>query len=250
MSTTLHALIQDNEENLQVLQDKIGYQFNDIKLLQLSLVHSSFAFERLDSGRHNETQEFLGDAVLDLTVGYVLFKRFPEMREGKLTRIRAALVNESGLAGMARGIELGSYLLLGKGEDSSHGREKSSILSCAYEALVGALFLDGGYDEALRFVQNFFGPLIDKRQAKLMLSDAKSSLQELLQEQHNEGPKYMIESEDGPAHARTFTVSVRFHERILGSGQAGNKKEAEQQAAGTALEKLLAEAAKKTEGNP
>ena len=238
MGTTLHALIQDNEESLQILQDRIGYQFDDIKLLQLSLIHSSFAFERLDRGRHNETQEFLGDAVLDLTVGYVLFKRFPEMREGKLTRIRSALVNETGLAGMARDIDLGKHLLLGKGENASHGREKSSILSCAYEALAGALFLDGGYDEALRFVQRFFGPLIDKRQAKLMLSDAKSSLQEILQEQYNEGPKYVIEAEDGPAHARIFTVSVQFHDQILGTGQAGSKKEAEQQAAGAALEKL------------
>ena len=241
MSTTLHALVQDNEESLKTLQERIGYRFHDIELLQLSLIHSSFAFERLDSGRHNETQEFLGDAVLDLTVGYVLFKRFPKMREGKLTRIRSALVNETGLAEMARAIDLGAHLLLGKGEDASLGREKSSILSCAYEALVGALFLDGGYDEALRFVQRFFGPLIDKRQENLMLADAKSSLQELLQERYNEGPSYVLDEEEGPAHARIFTVSVQFHDQLLGSGQAGSKKEAEQQAAGAALEKLREE---------
>lgn len=238
MATTLHALIQDNEERLFALQQRIGYQFQDMELLQLALIHSSFAFERLDTGRHNETQEFLGDAVLDLTVGYILYTRFPGMREGKLTRIRSALVNETGLADMARSIDLGQYLLLGKGEDASLGREKSSILSCAYEALVGALFLDGGYEKALEFVQRFFGPLIDRRQHKLMLADAKSSLQELLQERYNEGPEYVLEAEEGPPHARIFTVSVAFHGQPLGRGRAGSKKEAEQQAAGVALEKL------------
>jgi len=107
MGTTIANLIQDNEEGLHELQERIGYRFRDLRLLQLSLIHSSFAFERLDDGRHNETQEFLGDAVLDLTVGYILFVRFPEMREGKLTRIRSALVNEQGLADRAREIDLG-----------------------------------------------------------------------------------------------------------------------------------------------
>jgi len=241
MGTTLHALIQDNEDGLQLLQQRIGYQFRDPELLQIALIHSSFAFERLDCGRHNETQEFLGDAVLDLAVGYILFTRFPGMREGKLTRIRSALVNESGLAEMARALDLGRYLQLGKGEDASRGREKSSILSCAYEALVGALFLDGGYDEALKFVQHFFGPLIDERNAKLVVADAKSRLQELLQERHNEGPRYVLDAEEGPAHARTFMVSVHFRERLLGNGQAGNKKEAEQQAAAAALATLQQE---------
>ena len=241
MGTTLHALIQDNEQSLQMLQQRIDYQFTDLSLLQVALIHSSFAFERLDHGSHNETQEFLGDAVLDLTVGYILFKRFPRMREGKLTRIRSGLVNETGLAEMARGIDLGRYLLLGKGEEVSGGREKSSILSCAYEALVGALFLDGGYEQALLFVERFFSPLIDQRQQELVLSDAKSGLQEVLQERYNEGPQYVLEQEEGPAHAKTFTVSVRFHDRVLGTGRAGSKKEAEQQAAGMALEKLALE---------
>jgi ribonuclease-3 len=241
MGTTLHALIQDNEKSLQALQQRIGYSFTNIELLQVALIHSSFAFEQLDGGRHNETQEFLGDAVLDLAVGYILFKRFPRMREGKLTRIRSALVNESGLAQMARAIGLGGHLLLGRGEEGSNGREKSSILCCAYEALGGALFLAGGYDEALDFVQRFFGPLIDKRQNELMLADAKSSLQEVLQERYNEGPHYALEEEEGPAHARIFSVSVRFHGRVLGTGRAGSKKEAEQQAAGAALARIKEE---------
>ncbi len=243
MGTTISNLVQDNEEALHELQERIGYHFRDLRLLQLSLIHSSFAFERLDDGRHNETQEFLGDAVLDLTVGYILFVRFPEMREGKLTRIRSALVNEQGLAERAREIDLGEHLLLGKGEDASNGRDKSSILSCAYEALVGALFLDGGYDEALSFVRRFFEPHIDQHQERLVSADAKSALQELLQERYNEGPEYLLVSEEGPAHARLFSITVNFRDESLGSGKASSKKEAEQQAARAALKQLRQEGA-------
>jgi ribonuclease-3 len=238
MATTLEALIHENHEQLDELQSRISYRFRDVKLLQLSLVHSSFAFENLKNRNHNETQEFLGDAVLDLTVGYMLFKRYPDMREGKLTRIRSALVNETNLSDMARDIDLGAHLLLGKGEDASKGREKSSILSCAYEAMVGALFLDGGYEEALGFVRRSFGPLLDKQRDILLASDPKSALQEQLQEKFNQGPNYVLDEEEGPAHARIFSISVWFQETMLGRGKASSKKEAEQQAAREALEQL------------
>jgi ribonuclease-3 len=238
MGTTIQALIQDHEEELEELQKKIEYSFQNIELLQVSLVHSSFAFERLDCGRHNETQEFLGDAVLDLTVGHLLFTRFPEMREGKLTRIRSALVNETGLSEMARSLNLGKYLLLGRGEDASAGREKSSILSCAFEAMVGAMFLDGGYPVVEKFVRRTFEPLIAERGHKLTTTDAKSGLQEWLQEKYNEGPAYVLDAEEGPAHARIFSVSVHFQEKVLGEGRASSKKEAEQRAARAALDFL------------
>lgn len=239
MTATLETLMQDNKEKLDALQARIRYRFKDLRLLQLALVHSSFAFERMRKNAcHNETQEFLGDAVLDLTLGYILFTRFPEKREGQLTRIRAALVNESGLAGMAREIGLGEFLLLGHGEEASGGREKPSILSCAYEALVGALFLDGGYEEALVFVRRWFEPLIERRCEDLLAGDAKSTLQEFLQERYNEGPVYVLEEEEGPAHARIFTVSVQFQGKIMGSGRASSKKEAEQKAARGALHNL------------
>jgi len=238
MGTTLATLIQDNEEALQELQERIGYRFRDLRLLQRSLIHSSFAFERLHDSRHNETQEFLGDAVLDLTVGFILFTRFPEMREGKLTRIRSALVNEGGLAEQAREIGLGNHLLLGRGENASHGNDKPSILSCAYEALVGAVFLDGGYDAALAFVRRFFEPHIDRHQEQLVSVDAKSALQELLQERFNEGPEYVLMGEEGPPHARLFSIMARFQGDELGSGKASTKKEAEQQAARAALAAL------------
>jgi ribonuclease-3 len=238
MAATLDTLIQDNKEQLAELQEKIGYRFHQVHLLQLALIHSSFAFERMKNGQHNETQEFLGDAVLDLTVGHILFTRFPEMREGKLTRIRAALVNEAGLADMARKIDLGEYLLLGHGENTSNGREKPSILAGAYEALVGAVYLDSGYDKALIFVRRWFDPLIDRYQELLMTADSKSALQELLQEKYNAGPLYVLESEEGPPHARLFTVSVQFRGKTLGTGSASSKKEAEQKAAATALDYL------------
>lgn len=238
MAATIKTLVQDNREKLDELQALIGYQFQDVRLLQLALVHSSFAFERMKNGRHNETQEFLGDAVLDLALGYILFARFPDMREGNLTRIRAALVNESGLADMARAIDLGSYLLLGHGEEASKGCEKPSILSCAYEALIGGIFLDGGYEDALSFIRHWFEPLIDKHHEFLMSADSKSSLQEWLQERHNAGPEYMLDLEEGPAHARIFTASVHFQGKLLGTGVASNKKEAEQRAAGEALTHL------------
>lgn len=238
MPITLETLIQDNQERLDELQHTIGYHFKDLRLLQLALVHSSFAFERMKNGRHNETQEFLGDAVLDLTLGYILFTRFPEMREGKLTKIRAALVNEGGLADMARMINLGDYILLGRGESSSKGKEKPSILACAYEAVIGALFLDSGYDESLKFVHRWFGPLIERHRELLLKADSKSALQELLQEKYNEGPQYVLESEEGPAHARKFNVSVQFRGKVLGTGRATSKKESEQRAAAAALEVL------------
>ncbi len=239
MGTTLHALVQDNEEKLKELEKKMGYRFKDIKLLLIALIHSSFAFEQLDCNTDNEIQEFLGDAVLDLTVGHLLFVRFPKMREGKLTRIRSALVNETGLSKMARNLDLGQYLLLGKGEEATSGRNKSSILSCAYEAIVGGLFIDGGYEVAQDFVHRFFSPLVDERQKSLALIDGKSSLQEILQERYNEGPQYVLDSEDGQPHARIFSVSVYFHGKVLGTGRASSKKEAEQQAAAAALKSFF-----------
>ncbi|WP_417912067.1 ribonuclease III [Candidatus Electronema sp. TJ] len=238
MGTTLEELAIRHAEQLCLLQDRIGHVFRDRELLQLALIHSSFAFERMDCGRHNETLEFLGDAALDMAVGHLLFLRFPDLREGKLTRIRAALVNEGSLADIARSFELGRHLLLGKGEDSSSGREKASILCGTYEALIGAMFLDSGYEAVQAHVRRHFGPLIDRQGEKLIAVDAKSKLQELLQERHNEGPQYALETEDGPPHARLFTVSVSFRERTLGTGTASSKKEAEQAAARAALELL------------
>ncbi len=237
MSRKIDSLVKENKKILCEFEQVLGYRFTDLRLLQKALIHSSYAFEQSQDCKDNETLEFLGDAVLDLAVGFILFKRYPEMKEGELTKLRAALVNETHLAGMARDIELGKYLCLGRGEDASSGRNKSSILSCGYEAVVGAIFEDGGYDLATEFVENFFIPEIAGKKEGLLVADAKSRLQELLQEQHNEAPNYRLDSEDGPSHQKLFTVSVLFKDEILGTGTARSKKEAEQRAAAAALVK-------------
>jgi ribonuclease-3 len=235
MSAFIDKLAQENEGQLNVLQEELGYRFIDRSHLQRALIHSSFAFEQGALGNDNETLEFLGDAVLDLTVGHTLFNRYRNMKEGELTRLRSALVNERNLAAMARRINLGKYLLLGRGEESSHGRKKPSILASAYEAVVGAIFVDSGYDRVEKFVEEHFTPLIRGQRDVLLSGDAKSLLQERLQAEFNEAPNYKTEKVDGPAHARMFTVSVMFRGQVLGAGRARSKKEAEQLAAAAAL---------------
>ncbi|CAG35974.1 ribonuclease III [Desulfotalea psychrophila] len=238
MGIDVKELIRRNRQKHAEFEKKINYKFIDLRLLQKALIHSSYAFEQAQAGKNNERLEFVGDAVLDLVVGNALYRRFPEMREGELTRLRAALVNEGHLATMARKINLGYFLCLGKGEDNSKGREKSSILSCAYEAVIGAIFQDGGYDAVAALVERFFLPVIDRRKEDLLLADAKSRLQEILQEKHNEGPSYRLDNEEGPSHKKRFTISVLFRDEVLGTGEAGSKKEAEQRGAALAIKKI------------
>jgi ribonuclease III len=240
MGTDIDSLVRINKEELSRLEKILGYRFTDLRLLQTAVVHSSYAFEQ-GLCSNNERLEFLGDAVLDLAIGHILFHRYGKLHEGELTKLRASLVNEQHLAKMARAIELGNFIALGKGEDSSRGRGKSSILSCAYEAVVGAIFEDGGYQTVADFVARFFLPDIEGKKEELLIADAKSHLQEVLQEKYNEAPTYKIEAEEGPSHQKLFTVAVRFQEQILGTGQAGSKKEAEQKAAATALAKMTQE---------
>ena len=235
----LSSLIESNRDQLEEFEGLLGYSFKDISLLQQALIHRSYAFESDGcQANDNERLEFLGDAVLDLTIGHALFVNYPEMREGDLTRLRAMLVNESHLAMMADKVSIGRYLSLGKGEDSTDGRRKPSILSSAYEAVVGAIFHDGGYGAAAAFVENHFVPCLDEQQAKMHLADAKSRLQELTQEKYNQAPSYFHEAEEGPDHRKIFTVSVRFRDKVLAHGTATSKKEAEQQAAAEALLKI------------
>ncbi len=232
----IKSLVQQNKEKLSEFEQLLGYRFTDLRLLQKALIHSSFAFEQPQGCKNNETLEFIGDAVLDLAVGHILFKRFPEMKEGELTKLRAALVNESHLASMAREIELGKFLCLGKGEEASSGRTKSSILSCGYEAVIGAIFEDSNYETVFVLIERFFVPAITEKKEDLLMVDAKSRLQEILQEKFNEAPHYRLDGEDGPSHQKIFTVSVLFRDNVLGSGSGGSKKEAEQKAAAAAIQ--------------
>jgi len=228
-----------NRNQLNALSQRLGYTFKDPRLLELAVVHSSFAFEQAGSCRdNNERLEFLGDAVLDLAVGALLYERFPERREGELTRIRSALVNEAQLARVARALELGDFLLLGKGEEATGGREKPSILACAFEAVCGAIFLDGGFDAAREFISRHFTSWIEKCHDQGFIIDPKSRLQEFLQERYNEAPVYTLTGEEGPDHDKRFTVLVSFQGKPLASGTARSKKEAEQQAAASALKEL------------
>lgn len=236
MGQTIDALVRKNKERLAELEGTLGYRFTDLRLLQRALIHSSFAFEHGGLG-DNERLEFLGDAVLDLVVGYLLMRTYGQMREGELTRLRASLVNEQHLAFLAKEIDLGAFLELGKGEDATNGRRKSRILSCAWEAVAGAIFEDGGYETTVRVMEPFFIPSLNEKKEALQIADAKSRLQEVLQEIYSEAPTYSIIKEEGPSHAKVFTVAVLFQGKTIGDGVAGSKKEAEQRAAADALAK-------------
>lgn len=235
MGFNMDDLVTANKEILTEFEGLLGYRFTDLRLLQKALIHSSYAFEQAQTGKDNQVLEFVGDAVLDLVIGHSLSRNYPELKEGELTRFRASLVNEAHLADMARSIDLGRFLCLGKGEDASNGRNKSSILSCAFEAVMGAVFEDSGYSVVEELIQRMFAVAITDKKDRLMLADAKSRLQEALQEEFNEAPTYQLDREEGPSHRKQFFVSVRFQDKILGTGEAGSKKEAEQRAAAEAL---------------
>ena len=233
---TIRHLADRNNNKLKELETLLQHEFSDANLLQQALVHSSFGFEQLEDDQNNETLEFIGDAVLDLAVSDMLFRQYPGIREGELTKMRAGLVKETTLAGMAKKIKLGNFLMLGKGEEASHGRMKASILASTFEALIGAMYLDKGYEKTLQFIITQFKPLLAEKKAGIFAEDPKSLLQERLQERFNRAPTYQLEAEEGPDHAKQFTVSVRFLEKILGTGIGSSKKTAEQQAAENALE--------------
>jgi len=214
------------------------YQFNDKNLLQEALRHSSFVNELGDGQlRDNERLEFLGDAVLNLVVGHILMRRYPDLKEGDLSRSRANLVNESQLAKMAQTFELGLYIQLGKGEIQTHGREKNSILADAFEALIASIYLDGGFDAAYKIIETNFQPLIEHLHAAANNYDYKSQLQEKVQVEHGSMPDYSIMREDGPDHDKTFWVALKVLD-IETRGSGKSKKAAEQDAARLALEVL------------
>lgn len=225
----------DNPLNIE---RKLGYQFNSRDLLEEALRHSSYVNEQPDSElRDNERFEFLGDAVLNLIVGHILMERYPDLKEGDLSRTRANLVNETHLAIMARSIDLGAGLLLGKGEIQTNGMEKNSILAGAFEALMAAVYLDGGFRAAFDIIENNFVPFLNNIYPTIDNYDYKSRLQEWVQEKHGNIPYYKVVREEGPDHAKTFWVSVEaFNIETEGTGKS--KKAAEQDAARKVLEIL------------
>ena len=223
-------------EQLDSLQDRIKFKFSDIKLLNKALTHKSYANENSNTLKHNERLEFLGDSVLDILVSDYLVHKYSEFAEGTLSKIRAAVVNETCLAKLAKNIKLGNYLLLGKGEDLSGGREKASILADTFEALAGAVYCDGRLDAA----SNTFLPLIKEEIVKTAESwsfrDFKSDLQEYTQNKLVCIPSYKVIREIGPDHAKKFEVVVMIKNEVEGKGLGRSKKEAEQAAAKMAME--------------
>ncbi len=221
--------------SLSKLEKLIGYKFKDSKLLKQAICHSSFANEHPDEGvEDNERLEFLGDAVINLIAGHILMKRYPEMKEGNLSKMRARIVNESLLATIARSIELGAFIELGKGEIQSNGREKKSILADAYEAVIAAVYLDGSFDMAYNIINRHFSSFFSAETLDTADLDYKSRLQELVQLTHKITPVYRTISETGPDHDKTFEVMLKVRD-ISTTGKGKNKKSAEQDAAGKAF---------------
>ena len=225
--------------DLITLQQTLGVFFNDTSLLELALVHSSYINENpgfaTDS---NERLEFLGDAVLGLTVAEKLYQDFPQLTEGEMTKRRAALVRCDTLARVAKAIRLGEYLCLGKGEETSGGQHKPANLAAALEAVIAAIFLDRGSTTARDFILKLLDEELQKVVTQGTEADYKSELQELIQAGQPQTPTYHIVEATGPDHDKTFTVEVRLGETVLGRGSGKNKKAAESEAARSALEKL------------
>ena len=230
---------EERIENLESLSEMLSYTFRDITLLDISLTHSSYANENPDlAWEDNERLEFLGDAVLELCMSDILIKRFPDYTEGQLSKVRASMVNEQPLAGLAREYQIGGFILLGRGEENSGGRNKDSILGDAYEAIIGAIYLDGGYEKSLLFIRATFQPLVDKWLESPIYLDYKSLLQEASQGRFRLVPQYRIVSASGPDHDKTFEIEASIGDIVSTIGTGKNRKDAEQDAAGKALREL------------
>ena len=222
--------------DIKKFQEVIGYHFHDEKLLRQALTHSSFANEKhLKKHSDNERLEFLGDAVLEIISSEFLYKEYPDKPEGELTKLRASIVCEPTLALCTKNIALGEYLLLGKGEDQTGGRGRKSILSDALEAVIGAIYLDGGFANAKEFIHKYILTDIEHKQ---LFYDSKTILQEIVQEKGTQPVEYVLIKEEGPDHNKNFTVDARVNGKVMGQGSGHTKKAAEQAAAYQAIRVL------------
>lgn len=227
------------KEEIKKLEQKIGYEFKNKGLLKQALTHSSYANEhRSNVCPHNERIEFLGDAVLELAISEYLFHNYPKEDEGKMTKIRSSLVCEFTLSQCARDLSLGKCLYLSKGEELTGGRERNSILCDAFESVIGAIYLDSGFEQAKSFINQF---LLQDVEDKTLFYDAKTMLQELVQGNNWGTLSYQLLEEKGPDHNKEFVVQVQVGEKVLGNGVGKTKKSAEQQAAYQAMKRLKSE---------
>ena len=221
---------------MTALEEKLGYTFTNPALLENALTHSSFANENKSRGaQSNERLEFLGDSVLGMVTADYLYRAHPDLPEGVLTRTRAALVCEESLAEVAGLLDLGSYLKLGKGEEAGGGRERPSIVADAVEAVIAAIYLDGGIGSARKVIRRF---ILDREEEKAASRDYKTALQELIQRESGQVLSYRLTGSSGPDHAKIFSVEVDLTGVTVGAGRGHSKKEAEQMAAKTAIAKL------------
>ncbi|MBW7573571.1 ribonuclease III [Caproiciproducens faecalis] len=220
---------------MKELEDKLQYHFKNQSYLKTALTHSSYANETRVQGGSNERLEFLGDSILGLVVADYLFKQFPDLPEGDLTKKRAALVCEKACCGFSTQLDVGKFLLLSHGEQNSGGRTRSSILADAFESIIAAIYLDGGMEEARKFILRFVLPLMQAAKPKAF-KDYKTALQEIIQQNPEEHLEYVLTGESGPDHDKHFTVEVHLNSNVIGKGGGRSKKEAEQQAAREAME--------------
>lgn len=228
-------------KNVEKFEEIIGYKFNNEELIVNALTHSSYANERKISSGSNERLEFLGDSVLSIVVSEHLYKNLTNVAEGDLTKLRASLVCEKSLHVFAKQINLGDFLLLGKGEENTGGRERPSILADAFEAVIAAIYLDGGIEPARKHILRFI-PKDLEHSAKFAFKDFKTVLQEVVQKNPEEKVEYVLIGEEGPDHNKRFVVEVMLNSQVIGKGKGRSKKEAEQLAAKEALELMGYEA--------
>lgn len=220
---------------MEVLEQKLGYKFKNLRLLENALTHSSYANEVRNGITSNERLEFLGDSVLSIIVSDYIFKEFKNIPEGELTKLRASLVCEKSLCAFSRELELGRFLKLGKGEDHNGGRERDSILADAFEAVLAAMYLDGGMEVARKHVMRFVLPELEHTDDEVF-KDYKTALQEIIQRNPEEYVTYILTGESGPDHDKLFEVEVHLNSNVIGKGMGKSKKRAEQMAAKQALE--------------
>ncbi len=219
---------------MKALEEKLNYSFKNEKLLINALTHSSYANEARDGITSNERLEFLGDSVLSIVVSEFIYKKFKNLPEGELTKLRASLVCEKSLCQFSRELELGKYLRLGKGEEKSGGRERDSILADAFESVLAAIYLDGGFEKAKKHVMRFITNEL-KHTEDEVFKDYKTALQEIIQRNPEESVAYILTGETGPDHDKIFEIEVRLNSNTIGKGRGKSKKQAEQLAAKEAL---------------
>ncbi len=233
------GLLKEDRERIKEFEKRIGYKFKHKDYLKRSLTHKSFANEnRMPASEHNERYEYLGDAVLELSISHLLMERFPDHPEGELSKLRAAIVNEGQLAEVARDIDLGDYLYLGKGEELTGGREKPSLLSDALEALLGAIYLDRGFAKVFGVIESLYETILERAGGVGFIRDYKTKLQEVSQSRFRSVPKYRLLKTSGPDHRKSFEIQLYIGEELWGVGKGLSKKSAEQEAAKEALGKL------------